>query len=87
MPLDKAILERLEALVQLSIPPVEEPEKETDEVRILRLCDFNHTREDIAKQISKPVNRVDVVLNGLRKAGKIRSVSKDGATVYLRFRR
>lgn len=85
--IEKAILERLEVLVQLSIPPMESAEKETDEIKVLRLCDYNHTREDIAKEIGKSLNRVDVVLNGLRKAGKIRSVPKDGATVYVRVRR
>lgn len=84
---EQAILERLEALVQLSIPVMGEVGKETDETRVLRLCDYNHTREEIAKTIAKSLNRVDVVLNCLRREGRIRSLTKDGMTVYVRLRR
>ena len=83
---EKTILERLEALIQLSIPPLQAIEKETDEIRVLRLCDYSHTREEISRSLKKSLNRVDVVLNALRKTGKIRSVSKDGSTVYIRMR-
>ncbi|MCH7986508.1 MAG: hypothetical protein IH847_07985 [Acidobacteria bacterium] len=85
--IEKAILERLEALVQLSLPSVTLPDKETNEIKVLRLCDYNQTREDIAKAIGITQNQVDVLLNSLRKSGKIRSVPKDGTTVYIRLRR
>jgi len=84
--LDKAILERLEALLLLSIPPVPRSAKETNEVKVLRLCDFQHSREDISKEVKISLNQVDVILNGLRKTGRIVSLSKDGTKVYLRLR-
>lgn len=84
---ENAITERLDVLIQLALPTLDPVEKETDESRILSLCDYQHTREQIAKKTGKSLNRVDVVLNGLRKAGKIRSVTKDGQTVYIRLRR
>ncbi len=84
---DPAILERLETLVLLSVPPMPRPDRETDETRVLALCDYAHTRDQIAKTIGKPLNRVDVLLNALRKEGKIRSVSKDSSTVYVRLPR
>lgn len=87
MSLEKAMLERLDVLVQLAIPSIPAGERETDETKILRLCDYDHPREDISKEIGKPLNRVDVVLNSLRKSGKIRSAQKDGSTVYIRLRR
>jgi hypothetical protein len=84
---EQSILERLDALVQLSVPAMTEVEKETDETRVLRLCDYAHTREEIAKGMGKSLNRIDVVLNSLRKVGRIRSLPKDGMTVYVRLRR
>jgi hypothetical protein len=84
---EKEILEVLEAIVQLLLPPAVEGGRETDESRILRLCDFDHTREQIAKAINKPLNRVDVVLNSLRKNGRIKSLPRGGNTVYIRVRR
>ena len=84
---DQAMLERLEALVLLSVPPMPKTDRETDETRVLALCDYGHTRDQIAKTIGKSLNRVDVLLNALRKDGKIRSVSKDSSTVYVRLRR
>jgi hypothetical protein len=82
---DSSLTERLDALIQLLMPPVPSETRETDEIRVLRLCDHLHDREAIAKEIGKPIGRIDVILNTLRRDGRIRSVSKDGRTVYVRL--
>ena len=84
--MEKSVLERLDALLLLSMPPVRGSAKETNEVKVLRLCDFQHTREDISKEVKISLNQVDVILNGLRKTGRIVSLPKDGTKVYLRLR-
>ncbi len=81
----KILIEQNEVLIQLSIPRYVRPEKVTDESRALGLCDFQHTRKEIVRKLGKPQGRVDVILNGLRKAGRIRSVTKEGQTYYVRL--
>lgn len=83
---EKAIVERLEALLQLCLPPVPKTAKETVETKVLRLCNFQNTREEISKTLKISFNQLDVTLNGLRKAGKIVSLQRDGTTVYIRLR-
>jgi DNA-binding transcriptional ArsR family regulator len=83
-----AILERLEALVHLLLPSMSGyglPEK-GDKYAVLSLCDYAHTREDIKNSLGKSQNRVDVVLNSLRKDSLIKSASRDGKIMYVRVR-
>jgi len=77
------VVERLDALIYLFLPPIPEA-KQTDERRVLELCDYGHTREEIAKDVGKPFSTIDPILSSLRKASRIRSVSRDGRTVYVR---
>ncbi len=85
---NSAILERLDALIQLLLPSTTGyalPEK-GDRFAVLSLCDYEHSREEIKKLLGKSQNRVDVVLNSLRKDGLVKSVSKNGTTLYVRVR-
>jgi hypothetical protein len=77
------VVERLDALIILLLPRVPEG-KRTDETRVLEYCDFGHTREQIATEIGKATSVVDPILSRLRKAGRIRSMARNGQTVYLR---
>ena len=77
------VVERLDALIYIFLPPIPEG-KQTDERRVLELCDYAHTREEIAEDIGKPFSTIDPILSSLRKAGRIRSVLRDGHKVYVR---
>ena len=84
----KQIVDRLDVLIHLSIPTYSESNYDFSglAVRIIELCDFEHTRNDIIKKISKPANQVDPALTKLRQSGIIRSVIKDQKTYYVRVK-
>jgi len=85
---EKEIVERLEVLITLMIPPFNEGKYQEKglQLDILRVCDFENTVEDMERKLKKSRNIINVNLSRLRSKGLIRSASKDGSIVYLRLR-
>lgn len=84
---EKEIVERLDVLISLTIPRFIESnyQEKGVQVDILKLCDFENTSDDMARKLKKSRNRIDVNLSKLRSKGLIKSVLKNGTTVYVRL--
>jgi hypothetical protein len=83
----KAIVERLDVLISLLIPRFDSSKYQERGVQldVPRLCDYENTADDMVRQLKKTRNRIDVNLSKLRAKGLIRSVTKNGQTVYVRL--
>jgi len=83
------IVERLNILVDLSVPPLNIEGLKLGEVerQILELCDLKNTREDMASKLGKNLKHIDKTLTGLRNKGLIRSLKIAGKTCYIRLKR
>ena len=84
-----AILDRMDIVIHLLLSPIKRSEitlKGKMQKAVLELCDFGHTREDMAKRLDKSLNTIDVTLNSLRKQDFIKSVSVEGKTYYIRIK-
>ena len=84
----KLVVERLDVLIHLSIPAYTETNYNFSglPVKIIELCDFEHTRNDIISKLGKPANQIDPALTKLRQSGIIRSVIKNQKTYYVRVK-
>lgn len=83
----KQIIERLDILISLNIPPFKEEEYPKGfAIDLLKLCDGENTTHDIVKKTGKSRNQVDVTLNKLRNLNLIKSISKDNKTYHIRVK-
>ena len=78
----KSIDCKLDILIKLQRANMPKPTVGKEEKKILKLCDRKHAIEDIMKETGKKRHNFEVVLANLRKKGLIRSVRKEGKTVY-----
>lgn len=83
------IRDRIDVMIHLLLAPIQITEPKVRgkvQQKVLTLCDFTHTREEIADELQISLNQVDVTLNNLRKKNLIRSVQVGGKTYYVRIR-
>lgn len=85
---NEKVLQRLDVIISLLIPPFEESKYSVKGlgIEILKLCDFRHSTADIIKAVKKPRQAVDNALSKLRSQGIIVSVPKDSGTYYMRLK-
>ena len=81
----KNIERKLDVLITLQKVSVNPPSLGEDEKKILKLCDKNHTVDDMAKETGKKKGNVRVILYNLRKKAQINSVKIKNKTVYERI--
>lgn len=83
------IIERLNILVELSVPPlnVEGLRLGKVEKQVLELCDLKNTREDMTNKLGKKITHIDKTLSGLRGKGLVRSLKIGDKTFYIRSKR
>ena len=83
----KQLIERMDILISLNVPPHREgasPVKGVAE-EILKLCNAENTANDMVKKTGKKRNQVDVTLSKLRSQGLIKSIMKDNNVYYVRL--
>jgi hypothetical protein len=81
------VCNRLDVLISLLIPPIvrdNDPPKGL-QLEILKLCDYEHTTEDIQKTLNKTNKHINKDLSLLRSKGMIRTVPRDGKQVHVRI--
>jgi len=83
-----AVCDRLDVVISLLIPPAI---RHTDpfkglQLDILKLCDYDHTTEEIRNVVNKTIAHVAKELSLLRSKGMIRTVQRDGKQVHVRIR-
>jgi hypothetical protein len=83
----KAVCDRLDVIISLLMPPVTRRTETPKglQLDILRLCDFDHTTEDIRRTVNKSLKHVTKELSLLRSKGIIRTVRRDGRLVHFRL--
>jgi Fic family protein len=86
--LTRQLIERIDILVSLNIPPYSEGKYPVKGIAndLLKLCDAENTAQDMVKKTGKTRNQIDVNLTKLRNKGLIRSVTKDKKTYYVRLK-
>ena len=82
----EAIVDRLNILIELSVPPPKTEGMGKTEAKVLELCDMKNTVDDMMKKLKKTRNVIDVRLHSLRKKGLIRSIKLGKKTYYVRTR-
>jgi hypothetical protein len=85
---EQDIIERMDALVCLLLPPFDESKYNLKgiPIQVLKLCDYEHSVNDMINIIKKPRAQIDNALSKLRKEGYIKSISRNGSNVYLRLK-
>jgi hypothetical protein len=82
------VCERLDALISLLMPsavgPIDPPKGL--QLDIFKLCDYEHTTEEIRQAVGKKQTHVNKELSLLRSKGLIRSVPRDGRQVHIRVK-
>ena len=80
------VIERLDLLVILNIPPARLAGggAAAAEQEVLQLCDMGNTAEGIAKKLRKSKHSIENLLSSLRKKGLVVSARREGDTVYAR---
>jgi len=80
----EAIVDRLDILIELSVPPPKTEGMGKTEAKVLELCDIKHTANDMMKKLKKTRTLIDVTLHNLRSKGFIRSVKVGKKTYHVR---
>lgn len=85
---EQDILERMDAIVCLLLPPFDEGKYGLKGIplHVLKLCDYEHSVNDMIKIIKKPRAQIDNALSKLRKEGYIKTITRNGSSVYLRLK-
>ena len=85
---EQDILDRMDAILSLLMPPFDESKYALKglPLQVLRLCDFEHTVSDMVKNTKKSRPQIDNALSKLRKEGYIKTITRNGANVYLRLK-
>jgi len=81
----KSIESKLDLLVRLQKASMPKPKITPAEKQILRLCDRQHTVDDIMKETKKTKTNVETLLSNLRKKALIKSVRLKDKVVYERI--
>jgi hypothetical protein len=81
------VCDRLDVVISLLIPPATRIADVPKGLAldILKLCDYDHTTEDIRKSVGKTAEHVAKELSLLRSKGMIRTVQRDGRQVHVRL--
>lgn len=82
----EAIVDRLNILIELSVPPPKTEGLGKTEAKVLELCDMKHIANDMMKKLKKTKNLIDVTLHNLRSKGLIRSIKVGKKTYHVRTR-
>jgi DNA-binding transcriptional ArsR family regulator len=84
----KKIIERMDTIVSLLIPAFDATNYSVKGLKldILRLCDYEHTVQDIVKKLKKSKSQIENELSNLRALDLIKSLVKDKKTVYARLK-
>ena len=80
------IVEKLELILDLSVPPLNIEGIALGEVeeKVLELCNMKNDTDDIATKLGKKRHHIEVTLHNLRKKGLIRPVKVGSKTYYVR---
>lgn len=81
------VLSRLDVLISLLLPRMTKyaGEKSDLQRKILALCDYEHTSDEISKATKKTPNHVIKELSLLRSRGLVKTMKRDGRLVYVRL--
>ena len=84
----KQLIGRLDVLIKLNIQSYSEENYPYTglSAEILKLCDYENSRDDIMRKLNKTGKGIDPVITKLRKAGLILSVMKNNKTYYVRLK-
>lgn len=79
---------RLDTLIVLLMKPADQYSDSVAglQIDILRLCDYEHTTEDICRKVGKTAGHVQKELSLLRAKGFVKTVSRDDRQVHIRLR-
>lgn len=80
------IVDRLNVLIELSVPPLKTEGLGKAEAKVLELCDMKHTANDMMKKLKKTRNMIDFTLHKLRDKGLIRSIRIGKKKYHVRTR-
>jgi len=85
---EQDIIDRMDAILTLLIPPFDKNKYDLKGIslEVLRLCDYEHTVNDMVKKTKKSRPQIDNALSKLRKEGYIKTIVKGGNNVYLRLK-
>jgi hypothetical protein len=83
----ESLCDRLDLVISLLMPAAV---RNSDQPKglaldILKLCDYDHTTEDIRKAVNKTATHVLKELSLLRSKGMIRTVQRNGRQVHVRL--
>jgi DNA-binding transcriptional ArsR family regulator len=84
---DDPVLSRLDVLISLLLPRMAKYAGEKSELqrKILSLCDYEHSSDEISKATKKTPNHVIKELSLLRSRGLVKTMKRDGRLVYVRL--
>ena len=85
---EQEIIERLDAIIHLLMPTFDEKMFgfKGIPIEVLKLCDYNHTVQNMTKKLRKSRPVIDNALSKLRKDGLIKSVNRNNQIVYVRLK-
>ena len=85
---ENRIIERLDNLMALLIPPFDELKYSITGIalEVLKYCDGENSADTITKKMKKPKNAIEKSLSKLRGMGLIKSITRDGGTYYIRLK-
>jgi DNA-binding transcriptional ArsR family regulator len=85
---EKDIVDRLDILISLMIPKFDASNYDVKGLglEIMKLCDASYTVQDMCKELDKPRQIIDNALSKLRSKELVKTISKDGKTVYVRLK-
>ena len=81
----KSVESKLDVLVRLQRASMPKPKITPAEKQILKLCDKQHTVDDMMKETKKTKTNVETLLTNLRKKALIKSVRLKDKVVYERI--
>ncbi len=82
-----AIIERLDLMISLLVRRADEAgdDRRGLPCEILKLCDYDHTTDEIAQKLGKKKGHIHKELCVLRTAGRIRTVKRGVRVVHVRI--
>jgi len=84
----QGVCDRLDVVISLLMPSAVHNADAPKglQLDIFKMCDYEHTTEDIRKAVNKSPKHVVKELSLLRSKGMIRTVDRDGQQVHVRLR-
>lgn len=83
------ISEKLDIIISLMIPPFSKESYELKgetQLAVLKLCDLNHTQDDMTKKLQKTKKSISRAIEKLTENDLIKSIRKEDKVVYLRLK-